>query len=149
MGRRPGTADAEPADRGPGSERGILDTSVLIAATSSQGRGQLGISAVSMAEPNIRSLVARPRTSVRAAWHADGLQRRFDALPVDDAVADSYGRLAARLVGVWTSTTSTRHGLLIAATAMPTRLHLYTRNAGDLRGLEDLLDIVPVAAQSA
>ena len=34
--------------------------------------------------------------------------------------------------------------LLIAATAYAHGARLYTRNAEDLRGLEDLVDIVPV-----
>jgi hypothetical protein len=73
------------------------------------------------------------------------LQRTFDALPVDDAVASSYGELAAAV--------SARSGrkpraramdLLIAATAHAHSARLYTRNPSDLTGIGDLIEIVTV-----
>ena len=72
------------------------------------------------------------------------LQRRFDALPIDDEVATSYGQLAATVAAAGRQPRSRTMDLLIAATAHAHSARLYTRNAGDLTGLEHLVDIVPV-----
>ena len=79
--------------------RGVLDTSVLIAAGVEPLPGELAISVISLAELHYGVLVAKSE-DIRAVRLARpvGLQKRFDPLPVDEAVADSYGRLAARVV---------------------------------------------------
>jgi predicted nucleic acid-binding protein len=125
--------------------RGVLDTSVLIATDITPIPGELGISVVSLAELRFGVLVARS-DDVRAARlsRLTALQRRFDALPVDDAVADSYGRLAARVATVGRQPRARVMDLLIAATAHAHGASLYTRNAADLSGLDDLVAIVPV-----
>ena len=71
------------------------------------------------------------------------LQRRFDALPIDDKVAACYGELAAAAAAGGQPRSRTMD-LLIAATAHAHSARLYTRNAGYLTGLEHLVDIVPV-----
>jgi toxin FitB len=125
--------------------RGVLDTSVLIASDVQPLPGQLAISVVSLAELNFGVLVARSGDA-RATRLArlTGLQKRFDPLPVDEAVADSYGRIAAKIVSHGRQPRSRVMDLLIAATAHAHEATLYTRNAEDLRGLEDLIDIVSV-----
>lgn len=125
--------------------RGILDTSVLIAADVQPLPGELAISVISLAELHYGVLVAKSADAraIRLA-RLSGLQKRFDPLPVDEAVADSYGRLAARVVGVGRQPRGRVMDLLIAATAHAHEATLYTRNAADLRGLDDLIDIVPV-----
>ena len=72
------------------------------------------------------------------------LQRSFDALPIDDDVAASYGRLAAAVAGVGRRPRARTFDLLIAATAHAHDARLYTRNAADLIGLEDLVEIVAI-----
>jgi predicted nucleic acid-binding protein len=74
--------------------RGILDTSVLVADDIIPIPGQLAISVASIAELDFGVLVARNEQTraVRLA-RLSAIQRWFDALPVDDAVADSYGGL--------------------------------------------------------
>jgi predicted nucleic acid-binding protein len=72
------------------------------------------------------------------------LQRTFDALPVDDDVAVSYGQLAAAVTASGRQARSRVMDLLIAATAHAHGARLYTRNAGDLVGLDHLLEIVEV-----
>jgi len=72
------------------------------------------------------------------------LQRDFDALPVDTAVAASYGQLAAAVVEIGRQPWARTMDLLIAATAHAHDARLYTRNAKDLIGLEQLIEIVPV-----
>jgi predicted nucleic acid-binding protein len=72
------------------------------------------------------------------------LQQRFDPLPVDEAVAAGYGRLAAAVVAVGRQPRARVMDLLIAATALAHGARLYTRNADDLVGVEHLLDVVAV-----
>ena len=125
--------------------RGVLDTSVLIASDVQPLPGHLAISVISLAELHYGVLVAKSgdARATRLARLA-GLQKRFDPLPVDDAVAESYGRLAAKIVSLGRQPRSRVMDLLIAATAHAHGATLYTRNAEDLRGIEDVLDIVSV-----
>ncbi len=122
-----------------------LDTSVLIATDLQPLPGELAISVISLAELHYGVLVAQngDARAVRLA-RLSGLQKRFDPLPVDDAVVDSYGRLAAKTVSQGRQPRRRVMELLIAATAHAHSASLYTRNAADLRGLEDLIEIVPV-----
>jgi toxin FitB len=125
--------------------RGILDTSVLITTDVQPLPGELAISVISLAELHYGVLVASS-ADARATRLArlSGVQKRFDPLPVDEAVAESYGRLAARTAGSGRQPRSRVMDLLIAATAHAHEATLYTRNAEDLRGLGDLIDIVSV-----
>ncbi|WP_131764902.1 type II toxin-antitoxin system VapC family toxin [Candidatus Protofrankia californiensis] len=125
--------------------RGILDTSVLIATDIDPIPGELAISIISMAELHFGVLVAK-NPDVRASRLArlSSIQRRFDPLPVDDAVADSYGRLATRVVQIGRQPRARTMDLLIAATAHAHGASVYTRNAADLAGLEELVPIVAI-----
>lgn len=125
--------------------KAILDTSVLIAHDLAALEGELAISAASLAELHFGVLVA-----VDHAVRAERLrrlaefQRRFSALPIDEAVATSYGQLAAAVASAGRQPRSRSMDLLIAATAHVHSARLYTRNADDLVGLEHLVEIVPV-----
>jgi hypothetical protein len=125
--------------------RGILDTSILIATDLQPLPGELAISVISLAELHYGVLVAQSADArgVRLA-RLSGLQKRFDPLPVDEAVADSYGRLAAKTVSQGRQPRGRVMDLLIAATAHAHSATLYTRNANHLHGLEHLIDIVTV-----
>ncbi len=68
------------------------------------------------------------------------LQRRFDALPVDDAVAASYGIIAA-VVRAGRQPRARTMDLIIAATAHAHSARLYTRNPDDFLGLDDLIEV--------
>ena len=72
------------------------------------------------------------------------LRRRFDPLPVDEAVAESYGWLAARVAGAGRQPRARATDLLIAATAHAHGALLYTRNPAELAGLGSLLNVVAV-----
>jgi len=72
------------------------------------------------------------------------LQRSFDALPIDDAVAASYGVLAAAVVAAGRQPRARVMDLLVAATAHAHAARLYTRNTADFVGLEQLLDVATV-----
>ena len=125
--------------------RAVLDTSVVIAADVNQLQGQLAISAVTLAELHFGVLVAREQ-SVRAERlrRLSILHREFDALPIDDAVAASYGQLAAAVVDAGRQPRARTMDLLIAATAHAHSARLYTRNASDLVGADSLIEVVPV-----
>jgi predicted nucleic acid-binding protein len=125
--------------------RGILDTSVLIATDIVPIPGELAISVVSLAELHFGVLVAKGQEArATRLTRLSAVQRRFDPLPVDDAVADSYGRLAARVAQVGRQPRARVMDLLIAATAHAHNASVYTRNADDLAGLEDLIEIVSI-----
>lgn len=125
--------------------RAVLDTSVLLATDLEPLEGELAISAAALAELSFGVLVTTDAT-VRAERlrRLSEFQRRFTALPVDDAVAMSYGQLAAAVVVAGRQPRSRVMDLLIAATAHAHSARLYTRNAGDLTGIEQLVDIVSV-----
>lgn len=125
--------------------RAVLDTSVVIATDIAPLEGQLAISAITLAELHFGVLVAKQR-KVRAERlrRLLVLQRTFDALPVDEAVAASYGQLAAAVVDAGRQPRARSMDLLIAATAHAHSARLYTRNADDFDGLDDLIDVVTV-----
>jgi predicted nucleic acid-binding protein len=100
---------------------------------------------VSLAELQFGVLVAKSdeARATRLARLA-GLQRRFDPLPVDEAVADSYGRLAAKVARIGRQPRARVMDLLIAATARAHGATVYTRNPGDFTGLDELVEVVAV-----
>jgi hypothetical protein len=125
--------------------RGILDTSVLVATEVVPIPGELAVSVISIAELQFGVLVAKtPKARANRLARLSALQRRFDPLPVDDAVADSHGRLAARVVEIGRQPRARTTDLLIAATAHAHGASVYTRNAADLAGLEDLVRIMTI-----
>jgi predicted nucleic acid-binding protein len=87
---------------------------------------------------------AAPANNHTNACLLSAIQRRFEPLPVDEAVADSYGRLAAAVVQAGQQPRARTMDLLIAATAHAHAAAVYTRNADDLAGLEHLLDVVSI-----
>jgi predicted nucleic acid-binding protein len=128
-----------------GAVRAVLDTSVVIATDISELPGELAISAVTLAELHFGVLVAREQ-HVRAERlrRLSILQREFDALPIDDAVAASYGQLSAAVVDAGRQPRARTMDLLIAATAHAHSARLYTRNASDFVGADSLIEVVPV-----
>jgi toxin FitB len=125
--------------------RAILDTSVVIATDIAPLEGELAISAITLAELHFGVLVAKQR-KVRAERlrRLLVLQRTFDALPLDEAVAASYGQVAAAGVDGGRQPRARSMDLLIAATAHAHSARLYTRNADDFDGLDNLVDVVTV-----
>jgi predicted nucleic acid-binding protein len=107
---------------------------------------ELAVSAVTMAE-----LAAGPHATSdpdERARRQDRLQRAeatFDPLPVDARVARAYGRIFAAVSSAGRKARGARSlDLLIAATALAFDLPLYTRNPDDFRGIEALVEIVPL-----
>ncbi|MDQ2846082.1 MAG: type II toxin-antitoxin system VapC family toxin [Actinomycetota bacterium] len=125
--------------------KAVLDTSVVIATDVAPLAGELAICASTLAELHFGVLVADD-AGVRAERlrRLTVLHRQFDALPIDDAVAASYGQLAAAVAAAGRQPRARVMELLIAATAHAHGARLYPRNADDLVGLENLLEIAPV-----
>lgn len=129
---------------GPGLDA-ILDTSVIIATDVPPLEGELAVSIATFAELHFGVLVARnPEVRAERLARLSSLQRRFNPLPVNDAVASSYGRLAAAVADIERQPRARTMDLLIAATAHANGARLYTRNAGDFTGLDSLLEVVAV-----
>ena len=79
--------------------RVLLDTSVLLGPPPPLDGAEVAISVVSLAELHFGVLVARDADVRGERLRRVGLiEKTFDALPVDDAVAREYGRLAAATV---------------------------------------------------
>lgn len=125
--------------------RAILDTSVLFAAEVPPLEGELAISVATIAELHFGVLVTDD-TAIRAERlrRLSDLQRKFDAIPIDDNVATSYGQLAAAVVASGRQPRSRVMDLLIAATAHAHSARLYTRDARDLAGIEHLVEVISV-----
>jgi predicted nucleic acid-binding protein len=129
--------------------QGLIDTSVVIDLDHIDVDRlplELAISAVTMAE-----LAAGPHAATNVedrVRRQDRLQRAeasFDPLPFDRAAARAYGRVYAAVLGTGRKPRGPRAlDLLIAATAVAAGLPLFTRNADDFRGLEQLLTVVAV-----
>jgi predicted nucleic acid-binding protein len=125
--------------------KAVLDTSVVIATDVGPLPGEIAISAATLAELHFGVLVAGdPATRAERLRRLSVLQRQFDALPVDDAVAASYGKLAAAVTAAGRQPRARAMDLLIAATAHAHAARLYTRNPDDLVGVEDLLEVAAI-----
>ncbi len=135
----------------PPSGRGLLDTSVVIRYDEVDPvrlPAEIAISTLTLAE-----LTAGPHAA------ADDLQRarrqhrlqRFEAeiepLSFNSECARAYGSIYVATIAVGRKPRGGRSiDLMIAATALAHQLPLYTLNPKDLRGLEQLIEIVDVGA---
>ena len=122
--------------------RVLLDTSALLGPPPPLDGAEVAISAVSLAELHFGVLVARDAAVRGERLRRLGLvEKTFDALPVDDAVAREYGRLAAATAQAGRRPRPRFADLLIAATARAHGAALWTRNADDVSGLEALVEV--------
>lgn len=128
---------------------GLLDTSVVVdwhdPDVLSALPDQVAISAITAAELVIGPLLAA--TPVEAAKRQARLQEvesTMEPIPFDTRAVRSYGLVVAAVVGEGRKPRTRLADLLIAATAHANNLSLYTRNAADFAGLEDLIHVVAV-----
>ena len=121
----------------------VLDTSILIAEVAFPVEGDIAISIVSIAELQFGVLVA-PDDDRRAHRLArlSAILRNFEPLPVDAAVAASYGELAAATYRAGRKATARSLDLMIAATAHAHGARLVTANIDDVKHLDALVEIV-------
>jgi predicted nucleic acid-binding protein len=104
----------------------------------------MAVSALTLAE-----LASGPATAsnalarARRREHVRRVESAFEMLPFDPDCARAYGRVCVGVVGAGRKPGRARSvDLMIAATALTYELPLYTLNASDLRGLDDLIEIV-------
>lgn len=131
------------------AERGVLDTSVVVDLdTLDRDRlpRELAISAITLAELAAGPHAAgTPAERARRQEHLQRTEAMFDPLPFDLAAARAYGRICSVVFAAGGTAQGARAvDLLIAATALAHGLPLVTRNSSDLRGLEDLVEVIAV-----
>lgn len=131
----------------PAPDRGLLDTSVLIALPAIEPTvlpHTCAVSSVTFAE-----LAAGPHATQdpeERARRQDRLERAhalFDPIPFDRDAARAYGRIYAAIRATGRRARGRRlPDLLIAATALSANLPLFTLNPKDFQGLESLLTVI-------
>jgi len=137
--------------------QGMLDTNILILrrwVDPAELPDEMAISAITLAE-----LSAGPHEVRRndeqdrydehreRARRLEVLQRaesEFDPVPFDAEAARIYGRLTAAVVASGRKPRRRVADLMIAATATAEQLPLFTANADDFAGLDNLVRIVAV-----
>jgi predicted nucleic acid-binding protein len=135
----------------PPREGGLLDTSVVVGLDEvdpARLPAEIAISALTLAE-----LTSGPYTAsdeLERARRQNRLQR-FEAgaetLAFDPGCARAYGSVYVATADSGRKPRGARAvDLMIAATALAHDLPLYTLNAKDFRGLEELIEIVDVSA---
>jgi predicted nucleic acid-binding protein len=132
--------------------RGVLDTSTVIALPLVADAASLPveplITAVTLAELSVGPLVARDgRERAARQAHLQQAEADFDPLPFDAAAARAFGRVAASLRRSGRKPAARAYDAMIAATAIANDLPVYTANARDFDGIEDL-DVVEVAVSA-
>lgn len=129
--------------------RGLLDTSVIIGQLDPAADwlpGESVISSLTLAE-----LAAGPHATddphERSArqYRLQQVESAFDPLPFDANAARAYGSVYAAVRAIGRQPRRRAVDLQIAAVALANGLPLYTRNANDLVGLEELLTVVAVS----
>jgi tRNA(fMet)-specific endonuclease VapC len=126
---------------------GILDTSTLILLERLSDQDlpdEPLITAITLAELSVGPLVAT-EDAERAARQARLQQAEadFDPLPFDADAARAFGRVAASLRQAGRKVQARAYDAMIAATAIASRLPLYTVNPADFEGIADL-DLRPI-----
>lgn len=122
--------------------RGLFDTSVVIDEPPDGLPEEGAISTATLAELHFGVQVAgsdRER-KLRLRRLAE-IESRVEALPIDEAVARSYGALAQTVVTRGRRVRRHTMDVLIAATADAHDLPLYTRNPRDFELLADEIEV--------
>ena len=128
---------------------GLLDTSVVIDWNDPSVQRaipqQIAVSAITLAELAAGPILAATVTeqSLRQA-RLQQTEATFESIPFDAAAARSLGRIVAAVASTGRTHRSRMADLLIAAIAHANGLELYTRNPGDVVGLEELIHVITV-----
>jgi predicted nucleic acid-binding protein len=125
----------------------LIDTSVAVEIRdldASQFPTEVAISSLTLGELVTGPYAAKDElTQARRRSHLQFVEANLQALPFDSSCARAYGVVYAAVERMGRKPRGGRViDLMIAATALANDLPLYTCNAKDLRGLEDLIEIV-------
>jgi predicted nucleic acid-binding protein len=127
---------------------GLLDTNIVILrrrVAYSQLPAVVSISTITLAE-----LSAGPHHTadpIERARRLEVLQRveaEFDPLPFDAEAARVFGRVTAGVLAAGRKPRPRASDLMIASVAITHGLPVYTANADDFRGLDELVKVVQV-----
>jgi predicted nucleic acid-binding protein len=131
---------------GRGTDRGLIDTSVAIVLETFDAvrlPGEVAISAVTLAELTSGPHAASGRERARRQDYLQRIEATLECLDFGPACARAYGQIYAATEAIGRKPRGGRAiDLMIAATALGYGLPLYTLNASDFQGLEDLVEIV-------
>jgi predicted nucleic acid-binding protein len=131
-------------------DRGLIDTSVAIGFERIDPGwlpAEVAISTLTLAELTLGPHATRDRGErARRQEHLQRVEATFEPLPFDPDCARATGRVCAAIALSGRKAGGSRFvDLMIAATALAHGLALYTRDASDLRGLDDLIEVVDLA----
>jgi tRNA(fMet)-specific endonuclease VapC len=102
------------------------------------------ITTVTLAELSVGPLVADDQAERAARQaHLQQAEADFDPLPFDADAARAFGRVSASLRNAGRKTSARAYDAMIAAIAIANDLPLYTCNAKDFSGIDEL-DVVTV-----
>lgn len=140
------------------TRRALLDTSVVIAGFTNEATApnfssydELFISSLSYSELHfglVTALLESPENYFVRKRRFDSIEDVFGiGIPYDDAAADAYGEILRQIA----AGTKDKKGLrahtldkMIAAIALSRDMDLLTRNAADLKDLDELVSIVEI-----
>lgn len=137
-------------------QRGLLDTNVMILRHRIEPLdlpAEMAISAITLAELSAGPHLVRTDVATGYEQHAERARRlevlqraenEFDPIPFETEAARIYGRVAAAVAAAGRTPRRRTADLMIASVAIAQSLPLFTTNAGDFGGLDELLTIVPV-----
>ena len=116
---------------------GLLDPAVLPEVSE--------LTAVTMAELHQGVAMAKDAASRAARTEKLGMAIvDFEPLPFDGQAAARYGTLVALTMAANRNPKPRRMDLMIAAVASSRGLPLYTRNAEDFKGLDDMVTVIEI-----
>lgn len=120
--------------------RALLDTSVVVAALPLDGvEGAISVVTVAELRYGVERQPAEAELQVRLTRLAQ-VRRRYVPLPIDQAVAEAWGQLAAQCLARGRQPRRRATDLMIAATAQAHGLTLLSLDE-DLLWLSDVLDV--------
>lgn len=135
----------------------MLDTNILILRDRLNPDvlpDRMAISAITLAELSSGIHAVRPNSEqsdydehLERAKRVEILQRaesEFDPIPFDRQAAITYGRVSAAVRSFGRQPRGRIADLMIAATAIAEGIPLYTTNPDDFKGLETLINVMPI-----
>jgi predicted nucleic acid-binding protein len=127
----------------------LIDTSVAIALEALNQAAlpaEIAISALTLAELNAGPYAATGPDRARRLDHLQRIEASIECLDFDPACSRAYGRIYAAAQAIGRKPRGARCvDLMIAATACAYGLPLYTLNVSDMRGLDDLIEVVDLS----